>query len=74
MSSFFNVSSLAGNVFSTPVGQRIGKLFISTSKSMKSFHFILDTHIILSLILHATLQVFSLCIFLVIVTVLKIET
>lgn len=26
MSSFFNVSSLAGNVFSTPVGQRIGNL------------------------------------------------
>lgn len=28
MSSFFNVSSLAGNVFSTPVGQRIGNFLI----------------------------------------------
>lgn len=29
MSSFFNVSSLAGNVFSTPIGQRIGNFLIT---------------------------------------------
>lgn len=32
MASFFNVSALGGNPFSTPVGQRIGKSFASCSR------------------------------------------
>lgn len=45
MSSFFNVSSLAGNVFSTPVGQRIGKLF---RLKINEFAFVLFRFFILS--------------------------